>query len=380
MSDEKSIQKELKEEKKEEAKIEKTVSSLKVISWSALTIGIIAIIIGVVAVMSIPKNSAPGVSSGSTSITPTPIPNVSVNFSLAPIYVNGSLITPPMSLPDAPVITQNQSFGSRLTNINQPFNATELAIINNASNSYFEEAGMMYLNGTIDGVGVQPSLSPMLIVNGKPSVIYLGAISCLYCAENRWAMALALSRFGKFNALFKGYSSFGDLDIPTVYWAPAEYNASSGVDFGNFYNSSYINFISIEYVSPIRAGFELQPLPYFLSKVQSTGSAPYAVALGLITKLNNFQGTPYSIWGKFVVNGADAVDFGNTTPNQPPLPLEYMTHEQVLSQLSNPKDMFALREYAAADLYVAMVCASINNTAPVCSLPAIQKIESINGY
>jgi len=370
-----SVEKEIKEEKKEEKKIENIVKSLKIVSWSALAIGIIAIIVGILAIVSLPKTSAP------TSVTTVaPVTTVSnASFSKA-IYVNGSLITPSMSLPDAPVITENQSFGSRLTNINAPLNASELAVINNASDSYFEQAGLMLLNGSIDGVGVQPQKAPLLIVNGKPSVIYLGAISCLYCSENKWAMALALGRFGKFNALFKGYSAFSDYDLPTIYWAPAEYNTSSAVDFGDFYNSSYINFISIDYASPIRQGFAIQPLSYFIQKAESTGSAPYVAALQLISKLNNFQGTPYTIWGRFVVPGADAVDLGNVNPSQPPIPLEYMTHEQILSQLAHPNNMFAWREYAAADLYIAMTCASINNKAPICTLPAIQKIESVSGY
>ncbi|MFP3215115.1 MAG: hypothetical protein RXR32_01000, partial [Candidatus Micrarchaeota archaeon] len=158
-----NLEKEIKEEKKEEKKIEDVVKSLKIVSWSALVIGILAIIVGILAIVSLPKTSAP---TSVTSVAPvTTISNVS--FSKA-IYVNGSLITPSMSLPDAPVITQNQSFGSRLTNINEPLNASELAIINNASDSYFEQAGLMLLNGSIDSVGTQTQKAPLLIVNGKP--------------------------------------------------------------------------------------------------------------------------------------------------------------------------------------------------------------------
>ena len=56
-----------------------------------------------------------------------------------------------------------------------------------------------------------------------------------------------------------------------------------------------------------------------------------------------------------------------------------MTHAQVLSQLSSFNDQFAWSEYAAADVYIAQVCPSINNTAPVCSLPAIKSIGSVMG-
>ncbi|MGC8699936.1 MAG: DUF929 family protein [Candidatus Micrarchaeia archaeon] len=364
----KKLEKEEESIKRKEKTLEEVVKSLKIISWFALILGIVAIIVAVDAIFSIPKQNV------TTPVT-APVTTTISNATFAQ-SVNGSLITPPISLADAPVIIQNQSFGSRLTNINAPLNASELMVINNASDAYFEEAGMMLLNGSINDVGVGPQQIQPLIVNGKPAVIYLGAISCLYCSENKWAMALALGRFGKFGELFKGYSSFGDYDLPTLYWAPAEYNSSNGAaDFGDFYNSSYINFISIDYASQIRGSFAMQPLSYFISAAEQTGSAPYIAAIQLINRLNNFQGTPYTIWGKYVVPGADAVDFGNVNPTQPPIPLEYMTHEQVLAQLAHPNNTFAWREYAAADLYIAMTCASINNTAPVCSLPAIQQLE-----
>ncbi|MGC8662253.1 MAG: DUF929 family protein [Candidatus Micrarchaeia archaeon] len=361
--------------KKEDSKINtenpKKVEKQNLIIWFSLAMSIIAIMMAAYSLLHIPSSQAPV-----TSFPSSP----AANTTLSKIVVNGSLFIPPASLSNAPIVTQNQSFGSRLTNINEPLNGSELAIFNNASNVYFEKAGMMLLNNSINNVGIQTSASPLLIVNGKPSVIYLGAISCFYCSENRWAMGLALGRFGKFNMLFKGYSSFGDADLPTIYWAPAEYNSTSAADFGNFYNSNYINFLSIEYASQIRSGFEMQPLSFFVASAKTLNSTPYLAALNLILKLNNFQGTPYTIWGRYVSAGVDAVDLGNINPTQPPIPLEYMTHEQVLAQLANPNDTFAWREYAAADLYIAMTCASINNTAPVCSLPAIQQIEKINGY
>lgn len=294
--------------------------------------------------------------------------------------VNGSLITPLYYLPQDPPVTANQSFGSRLTNINTQLNSTELSIINNASDSIFEQAGMMYLNRSLTNTVISSSKKvPAFMVNGKPSVIYLGSITCVFCGENRWAMALALSRFGNFSTLFKGYSSFGDGDVPTLYWAPARYNQSS-VDLGSFYHSKYLNFIAIEDTDPITSGFNLQPMSAIQQEINSTGNTAYEKAFQFILDINNFQGTPYTIWGGSQVGGADAVDFGNTPPTNNTLPISRMTHEQILSQLANPNTQFAWTEYAAADIYVAMACASLNNTAPVCSLPAIQAIEKQNGY
>lgn len=288
--------------------------------------------------------------------------------------------TPPLSLSDSPVITTAQPFGARLTDINEPLNATELSIINNAPNSYFEIAGEMYLNHTLANT-VRASVQgvPAFIVNGRPSVIYLGSITCIFCGENRWAMALALSRFGNFTNLFKGYSALNDGDVPTLYWSPAHYNQST-VDLGSFYQSNYINFIAIEDTDTIYGGFSIQPISVIQQEVNASGNVAYADALSFIKQINNFQGTPYTIWGNDQVSGADAVDFGNSMPSTSSLPISSMTHEQILQQFSSPNNQFAWTEYAAADLYIAMTCGQLKNTAPICSLPAIQQIERVNGY
>jgi len=227
--------------------------------------------------------------------------------SYSSISISGNLITPPLSFPDAPPITVQQPFGSRLTNINVPMNTSQLAEINNASQSYFVTAAQMYLNRSLTiPIGAAVSGAPLLLINGKPSVTYLGAISCVYCAENRWAMALALSRFGGFQQLFLGYSALNDGDVPTIYWAPAHYNSTQGVVFGNFYSSQYINFLSIEYSSPITKGFMMAPLSYFQQEAVALGNPVYRNATQTIIGLRNYAGTPYTIWGKFSVPGADA--------------------------------------------------------------------------
>lgn len=306
------------------------------------------------------------------------------------ISVNGSLVTPPLSFADAPPILASQPFGNRLTDINVPLNSTELKVINGAPDSYFETAAQMYLNHSLTiAVGAPVSHAPRFTVNGKPAVVYLGAISCSYCAENRWAMALALSKFGSFQQLFKGYSATGDGDIPTIYWAPAEYNASTAtgaVEFGNFYTSSYVSFLSIEYSSPMRAGFEMQPLSYFEQQATAIASPVYEAATQLMISMNDYSGMPYTIWGRYSVPGADANDFGDTTWNSTTsLPLASLTQDQVLGRLAQPSSPFAWNEYAAADWFIALTCASAtSNTssssaspaAPVCSLPFILTMVS----
>ena len=278
-------------------------------------------------------------------------------------------------------LNYQQSFGKRLTGINTPLSAAQMAVINNASDSYFETAGQMLLNGTINnsvGTGGLPHKVAAITFNGKPSVIYFGSITCLWCGENRWAMALALGRFGSFSQLYKGYSSFGDYDLPTLYWRQDNYTNYS-VMLGGFYNSSYLSFLPIEDTAPITGGFYLEPFNTTQQEINATGNAPYITAFNYILKIGTFQGTPYTIWGNYVVGGADAADFGNSPPKGSNLPLENMTHQQVLAQLASPNDQFAWTEYAGADIYIALACASINNTAPICALPVIPQIEKTLG-
>jgi hypothetical protein len=319
--------------------------------------------------------------------------STSTAVTLKPISLNGSLVTPPLNFSDAPPILTAQPFGNRLTDINVPLNSTELAVINNAPDFYFETAAQMYLNQSLTlSIGAPVYQAPHFTVNGKPAVVYLGAISCPYCAENRWAMALALSKFGSFQQLFKGYSAIGDGDIPTIYWAPAEYNASAvkgAVEFGNFYTSNYVSFLSIEYSSPITAAFEIQPLSYFEQKATAIANPIYEDATQLLTTLNDYAGTPDTLWGIYSVPGADASDFGDTSWNSTTtLPLASLTQDQILSRLAQPSSPFAWNEYAAADWYIALVCASaaanVSSSppasavaaAPVCSLPFISTMVS----
>ena len=305
---------------------------------------------------------------------------VAILFSLAIViyHLGGSNVVSYVNVTQNSTGTSSNSFGSRLTNIDEPLNATELSVINNAPESYFELAGQKLLNGTLaDPIIPQvPNSSDTfnaIVVNGKPTVIYIGAISCVYCGENRWAMALALSRFGNFSELYKGYSSFGDHDLPTLYWMADNYTTQAGVGYGNYYSSNYLNFVSADYESQIVQGFQVQPLSYF---VQNAPNETYKKAMSFMNKTGLFQGTPFTFWGKYAIDGADGIVFGNSTPTSQNLPLTDMTHAQVLQQLSSFNDQFAWGEYAAADVYIAYTCASINNTASVCSLPAITGIEA----
>ncbi len=275
------------------------------------------------------------------------------------------------------MISTGPSFWKTTSGIDTPLTSAQLSVINDAPSSYFISAGNMLLNGTLSDPVIlsnNPQVSPYM-TNGKQTVIYIGAISCVYCGENRWAMALALSRFGNFSKLFLGYSSFGDGDLPTLYWNADNYTRP-GVSYGNYYSSNYVSFISADYDSNITQGFQLpalsDPLTYF---VQKAPNSTYRGAMSFMNKTNNFTGTPFTLWGSSLNLGADGIVFGNSTPSSSTLPLTYMTHQQVLNQLKAFNDQFAYAEYAAADVYIAQACAPLTSAPPICKSSTITAIE-----
>ena len=82
---------------------------------------------------------------------------------------------------------------------------------------------------------VQGSPAP-LTANGKPEVLYMGAEYCPFCATERWAMTVALSRFGTFSGLTFIHSSGSDTpaSIPTLTYYKSKYT------------SKYLTFTPVE--------------------------------------------------------------------------------------------------------------------------------------
>jgi hypothetical protein len=77
---------------------------------------------------------------------------------------------------------------------------------------------------------------PVLSAKGKPEVLYVGAEYCPFCAVQRWALVVALSRFGTFTGL-------RDMQSSTTSAFPEVQSFSFD---GATYKSPYISFTGIE--------------------------------------------------------------------------------------------------------------------------------------
>ena len=94
------------------------------------------------------------------------------------------------------------------------------------------------------------------ISNGKPVVVYVGAEFCPYCAVERWALIMALERFGNFTNLHYTTSANDEGDYATFTFV------------GSSYTSNYIAFRGYE--DEDRSLNPLQTVPANYSAVWSS--------------------------------------------------------------------------------------------------------------
>jgi Domain of unknown function (DUF929) len=77
--------------------------------------------------------------------------------------------------------------------------------------------------------------APGLTADGRPEILYMGGEYCPFCAAERWALAVAVSRFGTLSGLHFIHSSPTDGDIPTLSF------------YKSGYRSEYLSFDPVEW-------------------------------------------------------------------------------------------------------------------------------------
>jgi thiol-disulfide isomerase/thioredoxin len=177
---------------------------------------------------------------------------------------------------------------------------------------------------------------------GKPEVLYIGAEYCPYCATERWAMAVALSRFGTFSGLHGIHSSSTDV-----------YPSTPSLTFyKSTYRSKYLTFVPVE-----------------------TTTENKNVTLQTPTTQQN------QVWRKYDPQGnIPFIDFGNkylingVTFN--PQVLQGKTWSQVVSALNDESSPIAQGADGSANVITAAICKLTNDQpANVCTA----QIKSLQG-
>jgi Domain of unknown function (DUF929) len=176
---------------------------------------------------------------------------------------------------------------------------------------------------------VKPA-SPPLTGGGKPQVVYVGAEYCPYCAAERWAIAVALSRFGTFSGLRLIHSSSTDIhpNTPTLSF------------YKSTYSSRFVSFSPTEAQTVDRA--PLQPVTTLDKSLMDKYDAPPYVPAG-------YNGSfPFVDFGnKYVITGA----------SYDPGLLAGLSWGQIATDLAHPTSPVGRAIDATANRITAAICA-----------------------
>lgn len=204
-------------------------------------------------------------------------------------------------------------------------------------------ASVLAAVGTGDAIpsSLKPVTGTPLTSGGKPEMLYIGAEWCPFCAGERWAMAVALSRFGTFSPLTGIHSSSTDV-----------YPNTATVTFHNIkYTSKYLVFTPVEN-QDINRNLLQSPTP-----------------------------AQQALWRKYLPpgNSYPFIDIGNryvasTTYN--PQVLRNLTWSQIATALHVPSSPVAKGAIGSANMFTAAICKITGNApANVCTTAPVSALE-----
>jgi uncharacterized protein (UPF0333 family) len=188
-----------------------------------------------------------------------------------------------------------------------------------------------------------------LTSGGKPEVLYIGAEYCPYCATERWAMAVALSRFGTFSGLHGIRSSASDVypNTPTLTF------------YKSTYTSKYIVFTPVEEETVAKTPLQT-PTSQQNAIITKYDAPPHVSA-------QDEGAIPFVDFGnKYMISGA----------SYDPQLLQGKTWAQVAAALSDPSNAIAKGADGAANLITAAICKLTNNQPASACTPVVKSLEA----
>jgi hypothetical protein len=192
-----------------------------------------------------------------------------------------------------------------------------------------------------------PITGPRLTLGPKPEVLYMGAEYCPYCAAERWALIVALSRFGTFSGLATTHSASRNGAGTAEPYAYTRSWTFAHVQ----YESKYLAFVGVELSNnvPDKATGNYGPLQNPTRFEQSV--------------MNKYDAPPY-------VAAADSgtipfTDFGNrymiVGASYNPSLLSGLSWTQIASDLRNPSSPVAMAVLGTANYMTAALCQMTND-------------------
>jgi thiol-disulfide isomerase/thioredoxin len=247
----------------------------------------------------------------------------------------------------------NGPTGSALTSLVNTVTSVPASTLNAVGNG----------GGAITNTPIKISGTP-LTANGKPEMLYMGAEYCPYCAAERWAMIVALSRFGTFNGL-------------TTIHSAARNGAGSAEPYPNTptftfahatYSSPYLTFMPVELNTnipdPSNGGY-------------TTLQTPTAAQQALMTKWDNQPYIPSSEPAgsiPFIYFGGKSMIVGTSQSQNGAL--SGLNWNQIAADLHNPNSAVAKAELGEANYITAAICQMTGNQPASACTSAVQALES----
>jgi hypothetical protein len=186
-----------------------------------------------------------------------------------------------------------------------------------------------------------------ITADGKPEVLYIGAEFCPYCAAERWAMVVALSRFGTFTGLGFTHSSTSDVFADTQTFS----------FHGSSFSSSYVSFTGVETTTNEPNG----------NGGYVALEAPTADQLRTWQELDPRESFPFiDVGGKYLVSGASF----------DPGVLADKTAGDIATALTDPTSAIAQAVLGTANALTAAICSiTAGQPAAVCLAPGVAAVR-----
>ena len=220
---------------------------------------------------------------------------------------------------------------------------------------------------TLDKVGAGSGVSALpvtlkggspLTSGGKPEVLYMGAEYCPYCAAERWAMVVALSRFGTFSGLSTVHSgnNSGEPYPNTPTWTFLHAT----------YTSKYLVFSHVEMQTNI---------PTSGGTSYTTLQTPTSAQQALLAK---YDAPPYV---PSADNGAiPFIDLGNeymiSGASYSPQVLQGKSWSQIATALQDPTSPIAEAVDGTANYLTATICKLTGNQPATACTPVVKQLEA----
>ncbi|MBV9206822.1 MAG: DUF929 family protein [Actinobacteria bacterium] len=256
----------------------------------------------------------------------------------------------------------NKSSSSGTSASNGPTGAALSSLVDKTTTvpaSTLDTVGKGTFTGKIQAItgGAAP-----LTANGKPELLYMGAEYCPYCAAERWAMIVALSRFGTFSGLATIHSA----SVSGAGTKEPFPNTPTWTFVNSTYTSKYLTFTPVEMQTNI---------PDKSTGTYTTLQTPTAAQNALITK---YDAPPYVQSGyngsiPFLNFGNKYVSIGASYDNSV---LSGLTWDQIATDLHNPNSAVAKAVNGTANYITAAICKLTGNQPASACTATVQSLQS----